>query len=60
MKTSSVECNLQYPKDKDLIWKKATKNGKVEISKLPKINTDATEYNSKNVNKHRGTLEAFL
>ena len=60
LKTSSVKWNLQYPKDKDLIWKKATKNGKVEISKLPKINTDATEYNSKNVNKHRGTLEAFL
>ena len=35
-------------------------NGRERLDKMPHIDGDMTEYNSKNVNAHRGTLEAFL
>ena len=60
MKKSKVEWTLEYPKDKDLIWDKSSINGRQRLDEMPYIDGDMTEYNSKNVNAHRGTLEAFL
>ena len=60
LKKSNVEWNLNYPKGNDLVWNKSTKDGKKRLESMPKINSDMTEYNTKNVNAHRGTLEAFL
>ena len=60
LKKSKVEWSLNYPKDGDLVWDKSTANGKERLNKMPLIDGDVTEYNNKNVNAHRGTLEAFL
>ena len=60
LKKSKVEWNLKYPKDKDLIWDKSSKCGRQRLNDMPHIDGNMTEYNSKNVNAHRGTLEAFL
>ena len=60
LKKSNVEWNLNYPKDNDLVWNKSTKDGKKRLESMPKIDSDMTEYNTKNVNAHRGTLEAFI
>ena len=60
LKKSSVEWNLNYPKDKDLVWDKSTTKGRKRLSGMPHIDSDMTEYNIKNVNAHRGTLEAFI
>ena len=56
LKKSNVEWNLNYPKESDLVWKE----GKKQLSDMPYIDGNMTEYNEKNVNAHRGTLEAFL
>lgn len=60
LKKSKVKWNLNYPKDDDLIWEKSTKGGKKQLKKLPYIDSNMTEYNTKNVNAHLGSLEAFL
>ena len=64
LKKSNVEWGLNYPKEKDLIWDKSTKEGKKLLEGMPYIDSNMTEYNSKNVNAHkvevRGNLEAFL
>ena len=60
LKKSKVEWNLNYPKDNDLIWNKSTKEGKKQLDGMPKIDPNMIEYNTKNVNAHRGTLEAFI
>ena len=60
LKKSKVEWNLNYPKGNDLIWNKSTKDGKKQLDGMPHIDSDVTEYNTKNVNAHRGTLEAFI
>ena len=60
LKKSNVEWNLNYPKGNDLIWNKSTKDGKKQLEGMPYIDSDMTEYNTKNVNAHRGTLEAFI
>ena len=60
LKKSKVKWNLNYPKDDDLIWEKSTKEGKKQLKKLPYIDSNMTEYNTKNVNAHLGSLEAFL
>jgi len=60
LKKSNVEWNLNYPKESDLIWNKSTVDGKKQLSGMPYIDGDMTEYNEKNINAHRGTLEAFL
>ncbi len=60
LKKSNVEWNLNYPKESDLIWNKSTLDGKKQLSGMPYIDGDMTEYNEKNINAHRGTLEAFL
>ena len=60
LKKSNVEWNLNYPKGNDLMWNKSTKEGKKRLSDMPYIDSDMTEYNTKNVNAHRGTLEAFI
>ena len=67
LKKSTVEWNLNYPKTSDLIWNKSKMNyeGKTEkvvLESMPYIDSNMTEYNSKNVNRHkkRGTLEGFL
>ena len=57
---SKVKWTLEYPKEKDLVWDKSSVNGRERLDKMPHIDGDMTEYNSKNVNAHRGTLEAFL
>jgi len=60
LKKSNVEWNLNYPKENDLVWKKSTSEGKKQLSGMPYIDSNMTEFNSNNVNAHRGTLEAFL
>ena len=60
LKKSNVEWNLNYPKESDLVWDKSTLEGRKQLSDMPYIDGDMTEYNKKNVNAHRGTLEAFL
>ena len=74
LKKSNVEWNLNYPKHSDLVWNKSTSEGKKQLSGMPYIDSNMTEYNSKNVNAHkpkkkisekgevevRGNLEAFL
>ena len=60
LKKSKVEWGLNYPKENDLIWNKSTKEGKKQLSDMPHIDSNMVEYNTKNVNAHRGTLEAFL
>ena len=60
LKKSNVEWNLNYPKGNDLMWNKSTKEGKKQLEGMPKIDPNMTEYNTKNVNAHKGTLEAFF
>ena len=60
LKKSKVKWNLNYPKDEDLIWGKSTKEGKKQLKELPYIDSNMTEYKTKNVNAHLGSLEAFL
>ena len=60
LKKSKVKWTLEYPKDKDLVWDKSTKEGRKQLEGMPKIDPNMTEYNTKNVNAHRGTLEDFL
>ena len=60
LKKSNVEWNLNYPKESDLVWNKSTVEGKKQLSDMPYIDGNMTEYNEKNVNAHIGTLEAFL
>jgi hypothetical protein len=61
LKKSKVKWTLEYPKDKDLVWDKSTKEGRKQLEGMPKIDPNMTEYNTKNVNAHKmGTLEDFL
>ena len=60
LKKSNVKWTLEYPKDKDLEWDKSSKKGRQRLDGMPEIDGDVTEYNTKNVNAHKGTLEAFL
>ena len=63
LKKSSVEWNIDYPKDSNLHWDKSTLDGRKKLNSMPYINSDMTEYNTKNINAHKkdiGTLEAFL
>jgi len=60
LKKSKVKWTLEYPKDKDLVWDKSSNNGRQRLAGMPYIDGNMTEYNTKNVNAHRGTLEAFL
>ena len=63
LKKSSVKWNINYPKDSNLHWDKSTLDGRKKLNSMPDINSDMTEYNTKNINAHKkdiGTLEAFL
>tara|TARA_R100000005_G_scaffold56228_1_gene28077 strand:+ start:1266 stop:2093 length:828 start_codon:yes stop_codon:yes gene_type:complete len=62
LKKSNVEWNLNYPKEGDLVWNKSTVDGKIELSEMPYINSNMTEYNERNVNSHKSnmTLEEFF
>ncbi len=60
LKKSKVEWNLNYPKNEDLVWDKSSTSGRKRLEGMPYIDSDVTEYNAKNVNAHKGTLEAFL
>tara|TARA_B100000131_G_C17992533_1_gene563171 strand:+ start:51 stop:797 length:747 start_codon:yes stop_codon:yes gene_type:complete len=60
LKKSKVEWNLNYPKNEDLVWDKSSTSGRKRLEGMPHIDSDVTEYNAKNVNAHKGTLEAFL
>ena len=60
LKKSKVEWNLNYPKNEDLVWDKSSASGRERLEGMPHIDSDVTEYNAKNVNAHKGTLEAFL
>jgi len=53
LKQSSVAWTLNYPKHKDLEWHVSTKNGKQQLESLPNIDSNAEEYNSKNINAHK-------
>tara|TARA_Y100001951_G_C11228115_1_gene232944 strand:+ start:68 stop:898 length:831 start_codon:yes stop_codon:yes gene_type:complete len=56
LKESSVDWGIGYPKHKDLSWAKSTKNGKKQLEGLPSIDTNAVDYNSKNVNLHKSDV----
>jgi hypothetical protein len=60
LKKSKVSWTLKYPKDKDLVWDKSSKDGRKRLEGMPHIDGNVTEYNTKNVNAHRGSLESFL
>ena len=63
LKKSNVEWYLNYPKGNDLIWNKSTKEGKKQLEGMPHIDSNMTEYNTRNVNAHNkdiGTLESFF
>ena len=60
LKKSNVKWTLEYPKDKDLEWEKSSTKGRQRLDGMPEIDGDVTEYNTKNVNAHKGTLETFL
>jgi hypothetical protein len=65
LKKSNVEWVINGPKDCDLVWDKATKDGRLRLPKMPYVDGDVTDYNTKNVNAHknsssRGSLEAFI
>ena len=60
LKKSNVKWTLEYPKDKDLEGDKSSKKGRQRLDGMPEIDGDVTEYNTKNVNAHKGTLETFL
>jgi hypothetical protein len=53
LKQSSVDWGLNYPKHKDLEWAISTKNGKQQLESLPNIDSNAIEYNTKNINAHK-------
>jgi|TARA_R110002020_G_scaffold108009_9_gene250593 hypothetical protein len=60
IKKSKVDWGLNYPKNIDLIWDKSSTSGRERLEGMPHVDSDVTEYNAKNVNAHKGTLEAFL
>ena len=60
LKKSNVKWTLEYPKDKDLEWDKSSTKGRQRLDGMPEIDGNMTEYNTKNVNAHKGTLEAFF
>ena len=54
LKKSNVEWNLNHPKGNDLIWEKSSRDGRKKLEGMPYIDSDMTEYNTKNVNGHMG------
>ena len=58
--SSAKEISSYYPKNIDLIWDKSSTSGRERLEGMPHVDSDVTEYNAKNVNAHKGTLEAFL
>ena len=63
LKHSTVDWNLNYPKDKDLVWKiKRPKDTSYTLtSVMPFKLTKEVEYNKDNVKRNTGaTLESFL
>ena len=60
LKKSNVEWSLNYPKEEDLVWDKSTTEGRKRLDKIPNIDGDMTEYNTKNVNAHRSPSEDSL
>ena len=54
LKESTVEWNRDYPKDKDLQWKKQIGKGDwVLLSKMPSIDLSIVNVNKKNVEAHK-------
>jgi|TARA_R110001592_G_scaffold66613_1_gene204499 hypothetical protein len=63
LKKSNVEWVINGPKDCDLVWDKATRDGRLRLTEMPHVDGNVTDYNTKNVNAHNsgsGSLEAFL
>ena len=53
-KASTVEWNKDYPKDKDLQWKRQKGKGDWELlEKMPNMNLSVVNINKKNVEAHR-------
>jgi hypothetical protein len=61
---STVEWTLEYPKQKDLQWKKQTDKGYELLDKAPDFDLSVVNVNKKNVNSYKQdsayTLEQFL
>ena len=64
LKKSAIEWSMDYPKDKDLQWKDATKGGKaVLLDERPQMDLDVINVNRKNVEQYNSTpnpLEELL
>jgi hypothetical protein len=61
-KTSPMNWDQPYPKDKDLAWRKMVGPKQYEPCGMPEWDLTQVEYNSKNVNAHKkgATLASFL
>jgi hypothetical protein len=63
LKKSTVSWSLNYPKERDLEWKDATRGGKsILLENCPDINLDIVNENTKNVNSYKNSanLENLL
>jgi hypothetical protein len=64
LKKSTVEWNINYPKDKDLEWFDATDGKNKKKIDKPEFTFESLKYNQKNVNAHKKnknvSLEAFF
>ena len=55
-KGSTVSWGIEYPKEKDLLWKEQVAKGKYDILKeKPKMDLSVVEVNEKNVNEHKNS-----
>lgn len=55
-KGSTVSWGIEYPKEKDLLWKEQVAKGKYDILKeKPKMDLSVVEVNEKNVNAHKNS-----
>lgn len=51
---STVEWNLDYPKEQNLLWKEQVEKGKYGVlDEIPKMDLSVVEVNEKNVNAHK-------
>lgn len=54
------EYNIDYPKDKDLIFEKRIKNGKFKTIEMPEFNMNVFNYNYQKPKNKQLTLFDFL
>jgi len=63
LKTSPLNWEQPYPKDKDLVWRKMVGPKQYEICDMPEFDLTQVEYNGRNITAHKAqgaTLASFL